>query len=103
MQRDDMHGGCDCSFFDYGDWVEFKLDENLFGIVIDADIHGLIYAVQLAGSGQVRRFHGVTLRHMEADDLPPASEDLPADVADKVIDFTKEKQLRANTKTRGAA
>lgn len=100
MQRDDMHGGCDCSFFDYGDWVEFKLDENLFGIVIDADIHGLIYVVQLASTGIVRQFHGVTLRHMDMDDLPPVKE---GPLPDNVVDFTKAKELRANTKTRGAA
>lgn len=98
-----MANDCDCSYFEYGEWVEFKLDTNQFGIVIDADIHGLIYAVQLAGSGIVRQFHGVTLRHMEDDDTPPIKDDLPATVADNVIDFTTEKKLRANTKTRGAA
>lgn len=95
QQRD-----CDCSFFDYGDWVEFKLNSNVFGIVIGADIHGLIYDVQLAGTGLVQNFHGITLQHMDPDDLPPAKEEpLP----DNIVDFTKAKELRANTKTRGAA
>ena len=98
MQRD-----CDCSFFDYGDWVEFKLDENLFGIVIGADIHGLIYAVQLAGTGHVRQFHGVTLQHMDDDDLPPAKEESPGDDNVVKVDFTKAKELKASTKTNGAA
>lgn len=97
QQRD-----CDCSFFEYGDWVEFRLNVDVFGIVIGADIHGLIYAVQLAGSGRVQNFHGVTLQHMEADDLPPGKEDpLPDNIIP--VDFTKAKELRANTKTRGAA
>lgn len=101
QQRD-----CDCGFFDYGDWVEFKLDENVFGIVIGADIHGLIYAVQLGGSGLVQNFHGVTLRHMDADDLPPAKQEpLPTAGTDNVVkvDFTKAAKLKASTKTNGAA
>lgn len=87
----------DDTFFDYGEWVEFRLNESVFGIVIGADIHGLIYTVQLAGTGAVQSFHGVTLRAMEPEDDEPTG-----DKESNVIDFTQAVDLR-NAKTKGAA
>jgi len=99
----DNNTDCTCmdSYFDYGEWVEFRLNTNVFGIVIGADIHGLMYTVQLAGSGLVQVFHGVTLQRMDDGGEPVGGKEAP--VGENVIDFTKEKALRANTKTKGVA
>lgn len=91
--------------FDYGDWVESKLNTDVFGIIVDANGHDIIF-VQLAPSLQVRGFHKVTLRHMDEDDIPDdggTEENPDAEVDSNVIDFTRAKRLRAATKTRGAA
>lgn len=88
--------------FDYGDWVEFKLNTNLFGIVVGFDAMCLKYDVQLSPSGAVVPFFGVTLRALESSDEfePPVEDEADAGV---VIDFTRAKALRAGTKTQGAA
>lgn len=99
----DHNTGCTCmdSYFDYGEWVEFRLNTDVFGIVIGADIHGLMYTVQLAGSGNVQVFHGVTLQRMDDDGEPVGGKEAP--VADSnVIDFTKARDLRT-AKTKGVA
>lgn len=87
--------------FNYGDWVEFKLNTNLFGIVVGHDAMGLKYDVQLSPSGLITPFFGVTLRALEESDeyVPPVG----GEVDDNVVDFTREKVLRASTKTQGAA
>lgn len=87
--------------FQYGDWVESKLNTDVFGIVIGGDMHGLIYTVQLAGSNAVVALHGVTLRRIDdADETPQDGDDLIT--ADNVIDFTKARDLR-NANPKGAA
>lgn len=93
----------DEAFFDYGQWVEFKLNHDVFGIVVGADIHGLIYAVQLAGSGVVQNFHGVTLQAMEDDGEPLEDKAVDVPATDNVVNFTKARELRRNTKTKGVA
>ena len=100
-----MDMSCDCSCFDEGDWVESRLNPNIIGIVVGESDFGRFYNVQLAGSLTIQQFHGVTLRHsIEPDDLPPADSAPVADgPADNVIDFTKARDLRKNTTTRGAA
>lgn len=99
------HGWTDINdgYFDYGQWVEFKLNHDVFGIVVGADIHGLVYAVQLAGSGIVQNFHGVTLQAMEEDGEPIDEKEV--EVADNVIpvDFTKGVKLTKATRTKGVA
>jgi hypothetical protein len=87
--------------FSYGDWVEFKLNLNVFGIVVGSDCLGLKYDVQLSPSGVVVPFFGVTLQPMErSDEFEPPLQD---EVESNVIDFTRERELRAATKTQGAA
>lgn len=95
---------CDCTSFEEGDWVECRLNHDVFGIVVGEADFGRYYHVQLAGSMETKTFFAVTLRHMDLqDDEPPAGvKNTPAD-DDNVIDFTKERQLRNTTKTRGAA
>lgn len=93
---------CECTFFDEGDWVESRLNSNVFGIVISNSDFGRLVHVQLAGSMKVEPFYAVTLRHMDEPSSPPsAQQDLPDNVIP--VDFTKARKLREETKTEGAA
>jgi len=104
---DDFDGdSCDCCRFEHGDWVESRLNANITGIVVGEIDGGHIYNVQLAGSLAIHQFHGVTLRHsVDPEDFGPigggGGESAPLD--DNVIDFTKARDLRKTTTTRGAA
>lgn len=94
---------CGCSDFSEGDWVEFKLDTNQFGIVIGESDFGRYYTVQLAGSGETKVFHWATLRHSyDPDEIPPEA---AVDDATNVVrvDFTKRRPLNPDTTTGGAA
>ncbi|MBY3263834.1 hypothetical protein HFO15_19600 [Rhizobium laguerreae] len=95
---------CDCEYFSEGDWVESKLNSNVFGIVVGESDFGRYYHVQLADTLEIRAMYGVTIRHMDVqDDEPPVAAKQP--VADNVIqvDFTKRRPLKPNTTTEGAA
>ncbi len=88
--------------FNEGDWVECKLDTDVFGIVIGESDFGRFYTVQLAGSLEPKVFFAVTLQHMVLPSTTGGSAKLPI-TDDNVIDFTKERELRKTTTTRGAA
>ncbi len=90
---------CDCSSFEEGEWVECKLNPSLFGVVISESDFGRYYHVQLAGSLETRSFHWATIRHIDRGDGPVSRQEGD----DNVIDFTKERELRKTTTTRGAA
>ncbi|MBX5010852.1 hypothetical protein HJB67_12895 [Rhizobium lentis] len=100
---DDNH--CDCTVFDEGDWVESKLNSNVFGIVVGEGDFGRYYNVQLAGSMEIKPFYAVTLRHMAVQqDEPPTpakSEEKPSNVI--AVDFTKPRALKKSTITAGEA
>jgi hypothetical protein len=101
-------------YYDYGDWVEFKLNTNVFGIVVGSDVMGLQYHVQLAGSGAIMPFFGATLAPIDPSELEPfdgesaagdngaAANDNAKKTGGELIDFTKARDLRV-AKTRGAA
>jgi hypothetical protein len=93
---------CDCEFFDRGDWVESRLNTDVFGIVVGEGDFGNVYYVQLAGSLEIKAFHGVTLQHMdgELDEGGGLKEPVPEN--DNVVNFTRAKDLR-DAKTKGAA
>lgn len=91
---------CDCDLFDAGDWVECKLNPDLFGIVVgDADFGRYVY-VQLASTLEVRTFYSVTLSRIEPKETPAAEND---DTNVIHVDFTTPRTLDANTTTEGAA
>ena len=92
---------CDCSYFDEGDWVECKLNTNLFGIVISQSDWGRFYTVQLAGSTETRVFHAATIRHIDEFEGDGGSAE-PVPDGGNVIDFTRARDLRTS-KTKGAA
>lgn len=94
----------DDGFFDYGDFVEHRLNANVVGIVIGGDMFGRVYQVRLSPSLAVATFHGVELRLADDEEYrgPPAKEAPDAASNDNVIDFTKAADLR-RAKTRGAA
>lgn len=95
---------CKCDVFNEGDWVECKLNSSVFGIVVGEADFGRYYHVMLAGSMETKTFFAVTLCHMDfGDDEPPAGVKTPPQDDDNVIDFTKERELRKTTTTRGAA
>lgn len=97
-----VDNSCDCDCFSEGDWVECKLNTGVFGIVVGESDFGRFYTVQLAGSMEARVFFAVTLRHMARPATGDGGAKLPVD-DDNVIDFTKERELRNTTTTRGAA
>lgn len=87
--------------FNYGDWVRFKLDESIIGIVVGYDAHGINIDVQLEGCGCIETFFSCTL---EVIDEATGEPDLPEEAPQaEVINFTEAKALRAGTKTRGVA
>lgn len=88
-------------FIGIGDVVEHKMNTNVFGIVIG--FAGSVVYLRLSPSLQVASFHEWELRLMEDDGEPLDDKEVPVPVADNVVDFTKAKALRANTKTRGVA
>lgn len=87
---------CECTCIVEGDWVESKLNTNVFGIVIGCS--GAQIYVQLAGTLAVQAFHEATLRRIDGDDNYPGD----GAKSDNVIDFTRAKDLR-NAKAKGAA
>lgn len=97
----DVDNRCDCDCFDEGDWVECKLNPQIFGIVVSESDFGRYYHVQLAVSLEIKAFHAVTLRHVSGVGTNGGAK-LPLE-DDNVIDFTKERELRKTTTTRGAA
>ncbi|MBB4235089.1 hypothetical protein [Rhizobium esperanzae] len=103
MSMEENH--CDCIAFDEGDWVESKLNTDVFGIVVGGSDFGRHYHVQIAGSLEIRMMFAVTLRHMavQGDEPPVGGKQKPPAEADNVIDFTKERKLRKTTTTEGAA
>ncbi|WP_065091463.1 hypothetical protein [Rhizobium leucaenae] len=96
---------CDCTFFDEGDWVESRLNTDVFGIVVGEADFGRYYNVQLAGSMEIKQFFAVTLRHMDVqEDEPPMPAKAKEDNENVVrVDFTKGARLRPDSKTEGAA
>ncbi len=79
--------------FGLGDFVEHKANTNVFGVVIGFE--GSLILVRLAPSLVIAKFHEYELQPMDPDEYEPDAEN--------VIDFTKERALRANTKTEGVA
>lgn len=55
-------------FFDEGDWVESRLNANVFGIVIGERDFGRVYLVMLACSRLIEPMPAVTLRKMDVND-----------------------------------
>lgn len=95
---------CDCVEFEEGDWVESKLNSNVFGIVVGEADFGRYYQVQLVGTMEIRAMHGVTIRHMDVQqDEPPVAAKQPVDDNVIQVDFTKRRPLKRNTPTEGAA
>lgn len=98
-----MSDVCDCEFFDEGDWVESKLNPNVFGIVVGEHGFGQYYDVQIVETLEIKSFHGVTLKHMPEQDAPPPAAAIGD--GDNVIkvDFTKGSRLTPGSDTKGAA
>lgn len=97
------NGICDCTYFDEGDWVESRLNSDIFGIVVGQSNFGQFYTVQIAGSLALQTFSAVTLRHMDVqEDEPGGAKETPPTEESNVINFTKARDLRT-AKTKGAA
>lgn len=87
---------CDC--IGIGDVVEHKMNTNVFGIVIG--FAGSVVYLRASPSLATLAFHEWELRLMDDDGEPEPDETAEND---NVINFTRAKELRANTKTKGAA
>jgi len=79
-----------------GDVVEHKMNSDVFGIVIG--FMGSLVAVRVSPTLATLWFHEWELQILQADQ----PENTPSE-EDNLVDFTKAKELRANTKTRGVA
>ena len=93
----------DCDCIGIGDVVEHKMNTSVFGIVIG--IAGSLIYIRTSPTLAVLSFHEWELQLAEDEELPPPTTKKapPEKDDDNVIDFTKERQLRKTTKTRGAA
>lgn len=89
----------DCDCIHEGDVAEHIMNPDVFGVVIG--FMGSLVGLRVSPSLNVLWFHGFELRPV-SDGEPEPEPDEPAE-ADNVIDFTRVKELRANTKTKGAA
>lgn len=77
-----MHEG-----FNYGDWVQSRLNSTVMGIIIGGDTKGIIYQVQLSPTHVVVPMHRAILELVEDDDEyepEPGSED-SAEITDNVV------------------
>lgn len=88
---------CDCICI--GDVVEHKMNTSVFGIVIG--IAGSLIYIRTSPTLTVLFFHEWELRAIDDDDTPPGQQETPG--GENVVDFTKERALRRDTKTEGAA
>lgn len=80
-----------------GDVVEHRMNTNVFGVIIGFE--GTLVSVRLSPSLAIVKFHEFELQTLGDDEYVPPVED----EGDNVVDFTKERALRADTKTEGAA
>lgn len=91
---------CDCSFFNFGDFVRSRQNPHLTGQVINERNWGTEYQVRLADGASLVWWHGIEIEH-DPDGSPPAMEDDETNVVR--VDFTKRRELREDTTTGGAA
>jgi hypothetical protein len=90
----------DCNCFRYGDAVEHRLNDDLFGIVVG--FMGSLIGIRVSPTLAVLWFHEWELRPLEDDEYDgPESDDV--EPGSNVINFTKAAGLRVNTTTKGAA
>lgn len=96
MQRDDE------DMIYPGDLCELVVQPRIWGMAIGFE-GSLVHVRIFDGSRQM--FHEFELRKMAGydPDPEPAKEATPAKGNDNVVNFTRAKELRANTKTKGAA
>ena len=92
---------CDCSFFNFGDFVRSRQNPHLTGQVIADRNWGTEYQVRLADGASLIWWHGVEIEHDPDWGTPPAKEDDDTNVVH--VDFTKGRALRPDTITGGAA
>lgn len=97
-------GDCDCHL-DYGDFVEHRLNTDVFGIVVGR--MGSTLMVQVSPSLDVRAFEECTLRHADNEEYDEPEPDEPASIdgaggAGNVIQFPGGR-LTADTPTKGVA
>jgi len=91
--------------FSYGDWVQSKLNSDVFGIVVGSDLHGIVYQVQLCPDHRIIPLHRAVLTQMDDSDEVPddgAREPLPIAGA-QVIDFKAASGGLRKMKTAGSA
>lgn len=79
-----------------GDLVELVVQPRIWGMAVGSE-GSLVHVRIFDGSRQL--FHEFELRKMAGQDPEPE----PAKENDNVVNFTRAKELRANTKTKGAA
>jgi len=83
-----------------GDVAEHKMNTSVFGIVVG--FMGSFVGLRVSPSLDALWFHEFELRPLEDDEYTPPAKEAPAAKADdNVIDFTKARELRANSKTKG--
>lgn len=94
---------CDCGCqLDYGDFVEHKLNTNVIGMVVGRS--GSILHVRLSPSLAMANYHDCELRLAEGDEYePPTGARSDGGGGDNVVDFTKARELRKDTPTKGVA
>lgn len=92
---------CGGACLDYGDFVVHRLNTDVFGLVVGR--MGSTLMVRVSPSLAVLTFQECELRLAENDEYEPPESDEQEPGDSTIIDFTKERELRANTPTKGAA
>lgn len=91
----------ECNCVGEGDVVEHIMNTDVFGVVIG--FMGSLTAIRVSPSLATMWFQSFELRRVGNDEYEPGDGGEEEEPADNIIDFTRERKLRANTKTKGAA
>ena len=98
---DNTNDTCECTMFDFGDFVRSRQNPHLTGQIIGERNFGDEYHVRLADGASTIWWHAIEIEH---DDYAPPEANENDDVTNVVrVDFTKRRVVTATTKTDGAA
>lgn len=92
---------CECTMFDFGDFVRSRQNPHLTGQVIGERNWGDEYNVRLSDGASTIWWHAIEIEH--DDYAPPPAEVTREDDNVVRVDFTKRRVVTATTKTEGAA
>lgn len=91
---------CECTMFDFGDFVRSRQNPHLTGQIIGERNFGDEYNVRLSDGASTIWWHAIEIEH---DDYAPPEANENDDTNVVRVDFTTRRTMTAGTKTEGAA